>query len=82
MKKRLRRLGENLSQPEEKDLRAAPEFLEALSHWKVSFERGVPFFAEHNAAASEVKEVGTHRFQSHRVNYNEHMDPTVMLCPG
>jgi hypothetical protein len=79
MKRGLRRLGENLSQPAEKDLRAAPEFFEALSHRPVSLDRGGPFISEHNATASEVKEKGTHRFLGYGVNLHGNLDPPGML---
>jgi len=82
MKGRLRRLGENLPQPVEEDLHASPEFFEALTHRQVSFERGVPLFAEHNAPAPEVKEEGTHRFLSRRVNLDGNLDPPGMLGWG
>jgi hypothetical protein len=82
LKRRLPRLGENLSQPAEKGFRAAPEFFEALSHRQVSFDRGGPFFSEHNALASEVKEKGTHRFLSHRVNLDGNLDPPGVLRWG
>jgi hypothetical protein len=81
-KSRMGRLGENLPQPAEKDLQAAPEFLEALTHREVSFERGVPFFAEHNTPASEVKKKGTHRFQGYGVNLHGNLDPYRMLFSG
>jgi hypothetical protein len=82
VKSRFRRLREKLPQPTEKDLQAASEFIEALGRRQVGFEKRVPFFAEHNAFTSEVKEEGTHRFLSHRVDFNEDLDPSGMLGPG
>jgi hypothetical protein len=42
----------------------------------------MPFFAKNNALAPEVKEEGTHRFLSHRVDFNGDLDPSGKLGPG
>jgi hypothetical protein len=75
MKRELSRFGKKILQPAEKNLHTASEVFEVLRHREVGFEKGLPFFAEHHPMASEVKEEGAHRFQSHWVNLNGKLYP-------